>query len=457
MTARLRLTVILASTLLSACAHYHARPLPQSANLSGKLPTPTINVNKLRIPGLESTAFDASDGLDMTETVILAVDHSPKLDAERKRRGIRQAQLMQAGLLPDPSLSAGVDHPTTGPDSRNGYNVGINQDIRAILTRPDRQQAARASARQVNLDVLWQEWQVAEKARQLYVKLHTENRLASIYRSARNLYSGRYDQDRKALQANRITLDVSAGDLVNLVNASTRLRKLEQQQNQTRHDLNELLGLRPGYPLKLDGIPNQPLPSQREVAAATADLPHRRPDLIALQAGYDSQEAAVRQAILEQFPSLNIGVTRARDTAGVNTIGLGVSIGLPFFNGNRGHIAVARATRAHLRAEYQARLDKATSESDRTWQQTRILQRQLREVRKRIPELRRVADRARQSLRSGNLAAGTYITLRTQLLDKRAEAVQLQSSLQQAGIALETLLGMPLTSTQAPHKAGDDS
>ena len=45
----------------------------------------------------------------------------------------------------------------------------------------------------------------------------------------------------------------------------------------------------------------------------------RRPDLLALALGYESQEKKVRQTIIEQFPALSIGTAFSRDTSDVRT------------------------------------------------------------------------------------------------------------------------------------------
>ena len=181
--------------------------------------------------------------------------------------------------------------------------------------------------------------------------------------------------------------------------------------------------------LELAGAPDIPRITGADLKHAVAALPKRRPDLLALQAGYNSQEADVRKEILKQFPSINIGLTRASDTSGVRTVGLGISISLPLFNGNRGGIAIARATRAELRQAYQARLDKAAGQADRVYHESDLLEHQLQQVKQRIPELERVATQAERGLKAGDIDAGTYIAVRTQLLNKRAEAIQLDNSL----------------------------
>ena len=54
-----------------------------------------------------------------------------------------------------------------------------------------------------------------------------------------------------------------------------------------------------------------------------------RTDIKALQAGYDSQEAAVRKAILDQFPTLGLTVNASRDTSGNFILGPAIDFTLP--------------------------------------------------------------------------------------------------------------------------------
>ena len=56
----------------------------------------------------------------------------------------------------------------------------------------------------------------------------------------------------------------------------------------------------------------------------------------------------MRAAVLAQFPRVNIGFSQLRDTTNVVTSGFGVTIDLPVFDRNQGHIAIERATRKQL-------------------------------------------------------------------------------------------------------------
>ena len=418
--------------LLPACATYHRVPLASGSDLKAR-PVLQVPVKSLQIPGLEkSHAFSPADGLDMTEVATLAVLNNPGLKATRLKAGVAGAQLLQAGLLPNPRVSPGFVHPTGGPPPlSNGYSVGLSQDLSALVTRSAARAGARAHRGQVNLNILWQEWQVAQQGRQLFVQARAQDRLQSILKTRRRLNARRYRRDRQALQQGNLTLSAVSADLVGLVDADTRLRKLERARNKTWHALDALLGLQPGVKLRLTGpARSTPFPP-KAFRDALRHLPDRRPDLRALRLGYESQEQAVRKAILRQFPSLSVGLTRGRDTSEVSTVGFGVTLSLPLFNHNQGHIAAARATRAVLRQTYQARLDQAVNHAHELWRATRIMSRQLAALQGRLPTLEQTTGAAQRSFEHRDMSAGTYINLRSSLLAKRAEAVRLQASLEQ--------------------------
>lgn len=433
--------------LLSACATYHAKPLPKTVDLTS---TPTVRVpaRALKIPGLtriKAHAFNPMRGLDMTQLVTLAVLNNPGLKVQRRRAGVADAQLLQAGLLPNPVISADFLHPTGGlPPLYNGRDFGLAQELTALVSRGAARAAAAAHKKQVNLEILWQEWQVAQKARQLFIRARAEARLDVVLRREHDLEADNYRRDEEALRLGNMTMGAASANLVALVNTNTQIRRVERQRNRTWHKLDALLGLKPQIELTLRGpIVLRPF-SKAEFHAALGRLSQRRPDLLALRAGYESQEQAVREAILKQFPGLALNFVRGSDTNNIQTIGFGVKLSLPLFNHNQGQIAIQRATRAALYQAYQARLDQADNRADEAWEETRIMTSQMRALDSHLLELRHAAAMAERSFRHGNLSANAYISLRSTLFGKQIEAIRLKASWQEAQAGLETLLGMTL-------------
>jgi cobalt-zinc-cadmium efflux system outer membrane protein len=426
------------SLMLTGCAKYQPYPLPTAPDLA-RVPALEVPAQQFWLPGLPPHPLP-QNGLDETAVITLAVFNNPVLKSARLQAGVASAQLLQAGLLPDPQLGAG--YATSALNYGNAF--GLSEDIQALITRGAAKAAARAHQKQVNLDILWQEWQVAERARDLFIQARTDNQLQDVLSATRSLLANRYHQDQAAMEKGNLILGTVSADLTLLADADTSLRQLQLDFNLTRHELNQLLGLQPDVQLHLIGpIETAPL-SRTQFMAAVAALPHHRVDLLALQAGYQSQEQTVRQAILAQFPSLRAGVEQTRDPIeGVNSFGLNVNLSLPIFNRNRGQIAVQRATRAVLHQTYQAQLDLAGNQADQVWKATRIMAGQLQDLDSQLRDLKNTATAAEVSFREHNLEAGLYVSVKSSFLSKQAEAIRLRASLEKAQSALNTLLGLP--------------
>jgi outer membrane protein TolC len=445
------LRLIACVAALSACATYQAKPLGTQPTLLRDVPHLIAPAGPMPLPGLAVHPFDPDDGLDMTEVALLAVANNPDLKAVRDERGIAQAELLSAGVLPDPQLSAGLDHPTNGPGYVNAFNLGLGYDLSALVTRGAGVNAARANSRSIDLTVLWQEWQVAQQARLLFVDSRQEQKELRELKAFRNLMDAGYQRARGALDAGDLTIDVVSADLAALQDASRGIHDLERRIATTKQDLNALLGLSPDVKLDLAGTPDLPEPDQKTIDANLAQLPRRRPDLLALQAGYASQEERFRKAVLAQFPALTIGLTRARDTSGVYTSGVGITLSLPFFDRNRGAIAVEKATRERLYDEYQARLNGAYAQVQDLLEQARLVSNQYNAVENDLPNMERTAERAKAALDSGDLDITTYTGFQAALLRKRIEAISLEQTLLEQRVALQTLLGRELPPSLAPR------
>jgi outer membrane protein, heavy metal efflux system len=428
------------ASLLCGCAIYRSRPLPARPDLA-RAPALSVPARQLRVPGLRPQPLDPARGLTETNISTLAVLDNPRLEAARLQAGIARAQLLQAGLLPDPQLSGGLSRSSLF----TGYSATLAASVRALVTRGAAEDAARAHLEQVNLDILWQEWQVAERARELFIEARALAGLQRVLHRQRRLLGRLYRQDEAALERGYVTAGAATTDFLAWNAAQAQCRSLRLRDNSTRHALDELLGLAPGVRIRLRGPVGQPIVTPAQYRAALAALPHRRPDLLALQAGYRSEEERLREAILAQFPLIDAAIAKARDPQdGVQSIGFDVTLTLPLFNRNRGPIAVGRASRAYLRQAYQASLDETTSQADEVWQAVGIMRRQLRTLDERRAQVERSAAAARASLGRGTSALADYARVESAALATQAEAIRLRASLAQAQTVLGMLLAQPL-------------
>jgi outer membrane protein TolC len=321
------------------------------------------------------------------------------------------------------------------------YNVGPFFDVIGMLTRAPRYAAARKDALKTDLNLLWQEWQVISQARLLFVRITEQQRLMEVLQQNRALYENRYRLTQAALERGLLTLDLVTPHLVALQDVSRQIHDLERLTSTNRHDLNFLLGLAPDVAVPLVGPVAIPILDDAAIEKLLPDLPQRRPDLIALRAGYAAQEERLRAAIRAQFPALTLGFERARDASNVRQTGLNVTLTLPLFNRNRGAIAIERATREQLRADYEQRVDSATSGIERILAEQRINRRQLQEVDVGLAELVHAAEKSDAAFRARDINALAFAFLQTSLLAKRTERITLEQAILEQRVALQALIG----------------
>lgn len=439
---------------LAGCRAYHAFPLDAKAR-SAALAAPdlarvTIQARELKHPILKPQAVDLTDGLSPEEAAILAVVANPDLKAIRDQRLLAAAQLLDAGLLPDPVLSLSQDVPVGGSDqgTTTAHSAQISLDLTGILTRGLRRRAARAEQQSVDLDVAWQEWQVAEAAKLSVYRLWAlgpqvawaedmaaalEENLQAVEKSA-----GAGGASLSDATAARVALDLGRR------NALT----LRQARDRERQTLNVLLGLPPQAALALEppraGRPWTTLPPEQDLVRGL----DQRLDLVALEKGYESEDARLRLAVWSQFPSIGLSFSRSRDTSNVVTHGAGVAFSLPLFNRGQGAVAIEQATRRQLHDQYLSRLHHARADLTQVYADMAAVRGMIAAAARALPVIEAQADASEVSFAAGDLDLLTRNQARLALLLQKTTLASLQSDLDELGVALEIASGRPLQNTE---------
>src|SRR5437667_4863497 len=325
-------------------------------------------------------SIDLRRGIGPDDAAAIALYSNPALRAIRDRRGLAAAQLIQAGILPNPVVSYARDYVTGGNTAGTvtGDNFTAAWEFSALIPFLPKQTAARKNFRSVDLDVAWQEWQIAVNARTTVYRVLGLNAQAAQAREANEGLQQSTDAMRKAVDAHEKTvLDLAAAESASQDSRATMLA-VEQEFEKQRLGLNKILGAGPDRKVALrSGLV---LPSRLAAPAKQElfdDLESRRLDLLGLQRGYESQDATVRAAILAQFPKMSVAFTKATDTTNVQTTGFNIAVDVPIFDRNQGVIANDRATRQRLRDEYNQRLFEARSDIAAAIADIRSLDRQI--------------------------------------------------------------------------------
>lgn len=448
---RNRLAGLLPLLLGLGCQAY--RPLDladdEPPHLAGSANELVRRAAALHNPLLRSTAIDPSDGYSPEELAVVAVVCNPTLVAARGRAVTAVAQANAATLLPNPVLAFTVDVPlganTAGEVT--GYGLNLEWEITSLLAHGAKRAAATQIAEQNRLDVAWQEWQIAEAARQAaYDVLGLRVQLTAARTLARRL-DDIAASTRRALDRRDVTATDASAATAAAGEAHITVAAAERDLADAELALRRALGVPPDESVPLS---DRPLTTHADVpdASTLADgLGVHRIDLVALRSGYASQGATVRAAVLGQFPKISLGLSHTRDTGDFHTLGPALTVDLPVFDRNQGVIAVETATRRQLFDEYHARLFEARSDVACGVAAVRAIDKQARVVGQQVDTLQALVTSDERALNTGELDVTTYYTAAVSLAQRQADLGKLRQELMRSLIALELAAGVYLPVT----------
>ncbi len=293
--------------------------------------------------------------LNLAELVDYSLKHNGELNSFREEKGIREANKLKSGLLPNPTLEIdGSSGALTGSSAESSISLGISQEFVVAGKREKRLAIAR-------YDLEMHRWQLAERERILREELKT-----AFFSSL--LSEQRVTLMERAIAINRQLLDVAgerlaAGDIPEL---ERNLVKIELAKSEGSHlaairenkqRLTKLMTLS-GAESSEQIAPSGDLAATRQLTNSLAELQNlarnNRPDLKSLEAERAKGEAEILLAKAESIPNLTAGLALRRDTAGMEiggvegrdtsySIALKLSIPIPVFDANRSGVQEARA------------------------------------------------------------------------------------------------------------------
>ena len=442
--------ILAALAALAGCASYRPRPLPRGADLAPSLAA--LDAGFPTAAGDGSRRIDVGRPLGLDEIGLLVILNNPDLKAAHAQTGVAEAKLLQASLLPNPSASLGYGALIAGPGTTPSYIASLSEDIAILVTYHARVAAARAQLAQVRADVLWQAWQMAQKARVLALDIHFADRSIRLEHDELGLVSDELGRVRQATAAGNLTLAALSPLLAAEAAAEQALVTLRLDRLKAWQALDALLGLVPEVRFAIATPELRALPP--ELDPLIASLPERRPDLVALRLGYRASEEDVRAAILAQFPAFVLGGSWGSDTTGVVSAGPNATFDLPIFNRNHGQIAQTRATRILLQQQYQARLDGAVASIRGLAAQGLKLAVDLGPARRAAAAAQSLAQTARAAYVQGNLDQRSWTDYETTALQRELEVVALERNLGEDRILLTVELGLGLPYAAAGPAGG---
>ena len=288
----------------------------------------------------------ASAGLTRARAVEIALVNSPELTAMYEDLGISQADMVQAGLLKNPSLGAEIGLPVT----EKGFSelrFSLVQDFLDLFVLPLRKEIAREQFEADTLRTAHRALEVATDAEKAFIAVQATSELLAFRRTVVEAAENAAELSDRQFEAGNLSPLDHATERAAYEQAKLELAREELELLEARERVNRLLGL---WGASTSWRLAETLPA---VPVAEPALEHL--EAVAIRQRLDVASARTQADLLARavglarstrlFGRIEIGVDAHRDPDGPRVIGPNLVIELPIFDQRQGVIARLEAQR----------------------------------------------------------------------------------------------------------------
>ena len=381
-----------------------------------------------------NAAVEIGDGIDQDEAVSLALSNNPAFQDVLVDLGFSQADLIQAGLLTNPSFSI------LFPWGPKQLEFTATFPLEALWLRPRRVAVARLQADRAAETLVQQGLNLIRDVKVAYTDFMLARERARLADEALKIRRRIQDLSEARLRN---------GDLSELEAATTRIDALRahEEAQRARYDaqlveqrLRLLTGAKEGE--------FKPKDETITVDTALEELERRalaaRPDLRAAELGIEAAGKRVGLAKAEIFALSGMLDAKRTDNNGIE-LGPGAQFPIPIFNRNQGGIARAKAEMERASWNYLTVKDRILLEVRDA--HTRLAQ--AREAlgewdQKILPPLETTTQQAQRAFELGNVSLLLVYENTRQLLTARVRHAEIEADLRRAHAELERSVGQRL-------------
>lgn len=333
----------LSVAVLSGCAGWK-KPEPQLKQLRevdslfNDRYKATLDTMQLFKTDVRTAVPSPSGTLTPEEAIQGALSHNPSLVAQSESLAVAEANLVQAGLLPNPAVgqTGATYFPVFGGiEPVTAFDVMVSQTLNDFLTLPHKEAIAKSQQFQAGIDMSTAAFSMAQQTQQQYEQLVYLTRDGLLQRRIAHTYEQALEEARAEYKAGLVTRSDFNRAVVAYEDSLRQAHHYDTQYEGAARQMNWLMGSQAAPQWKLpDNIKDPPqviaaLPNQERLEELAL---HYRLDL--LRAGYDRRlaEEQVQLARLGFIPQTTIGVDFSRDSNKNWTAGPNINSFFPVFD-----------------------------------------------------------------------------------------------------------------------------
>ncbi|MEO6995442.1 MAG: TolC family protein [Lacunisphaera sp.] len=442
--------------LFTGCATYQSRPLTV-ADIDAAFVARTLDDAALRAfinehTGSRSEVWPPA-AWDLRLLTLAAFFRHSDMGIARAKLASAEAAVVTAGARPNPSIGFSPTFDLNPVNGVSPWTLGFTLEVPVETAgkRGYRVEQARERLNDVRLNFAAVAWRVRSRVRQGLVEVEQADSEVSVLEKREQANAGVLALMEARLKAGEASL--TEMQLWRIAAAQTRVELDDAHQHIIRAQIQLADAL--GMPVdalehvtfSYSTVDQLPLPASADPLRRQALL--HRPDVLGALSDYDASQVALQLEVARQYPDVHLGPGYTWDQ-GENKFSLGLTLGLPLFNQNRGPIAEAEGRRSEAAANLNAVQARVIGEVELAFANYRGALVKLATAEELLTERKTQVKAMNQSLAAG--ATDRLEFMQTQVEDTLAERVRIAAY----GEA-QTALGKLEDALQRPLESGDDS
>ncbi|MFO0855962.1 MAG: TolC family protein [Phycisphaerales bacterium] len=401
----------------------------------------------LNSSGLPGAGWDGRSPLRVEQAVAMALRNNRQIRAEVEQIAGSRADLVQAGLLPNPVLGLTLRFPFDPVSGGSFVGAQVVQSFTALWLRDGKITAADARLNQTVLDI-------SDKALRLVAEVKSTHARIAFGQSALSLS----DENLATIQRSIDSLDarVRGGEGTPLDVNRARQQQAKAQAERAivvrdlakeRRRMLELIGFAgEGAEWTVDGSATAVSVTSIDEPAAIALAASQRLDVAAARSIVEAQRADLSVEERSRLKDFGLGADFERDVDGKKTIGPVLEVGIPIFDTNAAQIAKAGSLARVALASYEGVSQRAVREARVAWIELDSASRLAEHYRSTVLAIsERNLALAEAALKSGQADVTVLLDAQREVIEARRTINDLERDAVLAHIALEQTVGGRLT------------
>jgi cobalt-zinc-cadmium efflux system outer membrane protein len=389
------------------------------------------------------TTWDGRLPLTREAALVMALRNNREIRSQVEQIAASRADLVQAGLLPNPVLGLTLRFPVDPVSGGTFIGAQVVQSFTALWLRDGKVKAADARLNQTVLDV-------SDKALRLVAEVKATHARIAFGERALALSDENLATIRKSIDSLDARVRGGEGTTLDVNRARQQLAKAEAERALVARDLAkerrvmlELIGFAAEsaeWTVCASGSMSLAPPIDESVAVALALA--QRLDVAAARSVVTAQQADLSTEEKSRLRDFGLGADFERETDGSKSLGPVLEVGIPIFDTNDAQIAKAGSLARVALASYEAASQRAVREARTAWIGLDTASRLSEQYRTTVLALsERNLTLAEAALKAGQADVTVLLDSQRELIEARRTLLGLAHDAALAAIELERAAG----------------